>query len=156
MATFDRQVSPKAKPLRDYDLSVTLPRMTSRLPERARLRLREEITRRHVSQRDLASLLNWSQSRVGKILNGRVEMSMGDLEALCFAVDLAPTEVVRDHGLEFCAELTPTELRVLERMRQLPTPLLDAVMTLLDVKTKTRMQERRALSPVKKLHRTRT
>jgi transcriptional regulator with XRE-family HTH domain len=40
------------------------------LAERAVLRIREEMTERHVSQRDLADRLKCSQGRIAKILNG--------------------------------------------------------------------------------------
>jgi transcriptional regulator with XRE-family HTH domain len=147
-------VSLKAKPLQTNDLSDTLAgAMTLRVAEQVRIRLREELTRKKMSQRDLAGMLDWSQSRVAKLLTGRVEMSIGDLEALCFALGLSLTEAVRDHGMEFCAEMHPSELRILERMRQLQPAVLDAVMTLLDVKTKTRMQERHAAPLHKKARR---
>lgn len=116
----------------------------STLADRARLRLREEMSRKHLSQRDLADLLKWSQSRVARALTGRSGIALDDLEALCFGVGLSVVEAVRDHGLEFLADMTPTELRILERIRQLPTPVLDAVMTLLAVNANTRLQERRA------------
>lgn len=110
------------------------------------------MSRQKLSQRDLADLLGWkSQSRVAKLLTGRVEFNIDDLEAICFAIGLSVTEAVRDQGLEFCAELTPTELRLLERFRQLQPYQLDAVMTLLDIKGKTRQQERRAAPPKRKL-----
>ena len=117
------------------------------LTERAVARLRDEMSRRHLSQGDIAGLLGWTQSRVSKILNRRIEMGVDDLGALCFALNLHPTEAVRDHGLEFLAEMSPTELRILERIRQLPKPIFDAVMTLLDVYKTTAPQERRALAP---------
>lgn len=117
--------------------------------ERARLRIREEMARKHLSQRDLAGILDWSQSRISKNLNARIELGLDDLAAMCFGVGLSLTEAVRDHGLEFCAEMTPTELRVLERFRQLPPPIMEAVMTLLQVPSNTRIQERRATLPKK-------
>jgi transcriptional regulator with XRE-family HTH domain len=112
--------------------------------EDVRLRLRDEMTRRKLSQRDVAGLLGWSQSKVAHILTGHVVLSVDDLADFCFALGLRLTEAVRDHGLEFCAEMTPTELRIVERVRQLPKPWLDAVMTLLDLKQKTNAPERHA------------
>jgi len=105
--------------------------------------------KKKLSQREIADLLRWSQSRVAKLLTGRVEMGVDDLAGLCFALDLRLTEVVRDHGLEFLAEMTPTELRILERLRQIPQPVIDAVMTLLDVNKNTALQTRRAAPPKK-------
>lgn len=61
-------------------------------------------------------------------------MGVADLESLCFAISLPIVEAVRDHGMEFFAEMTPTELRTLERIRQLNEPDRDAYLHLLSVK----------------------
>lgn len=138
-------MSQNVKPLPLSHLWANVPASMPRLSEQVRLRLREEMARGDVSQRDMAGILGWSQSKVAHILNGRVELNIDDLAEFCFGVGIAPTEAVRDRGLEFCAEMTPTELRILERIRQLQPNVLDAVMTLIDVKAKTHQQERRAL-----------
>ncbi len=144
-------MSPKANPLQGYELADKVgPPMESRSSQ-ARLRIREEMERQKLSQREVADLLKWSQSRVGKILTGRVGLDLDDLDALCFALGISLTEAVRDRGLEFCAEMTPTELRFLERIRQLDQTTREAVFQLLDVKTKTRPQDRRAAPLTKKL-----
>ncbi len=111
----------------------------SELEERVRLRIREEMTKRNLSQRDVSGILGgtakgWSQSRVGKLMTGRVEMGVADMESLCFAISLPIVEAVRDHGMEFFAEMTPTELRTLERIRQLSEPDREAYLHLLAVK----------------------
>lgn len=124
-----------------------------RLSEQIRGALRDAMAQKQMSQRDVAGILGWSQSRVSHILNGRVEMSVDDLAEFAFGLSLSVTELVRDRGLEFCAELTPTELRFLERWRQLPQPIRDAVMQLLAVQTMTQPQERRASAPVVKKNR---
>jgi len=140
-----RRVSLKAKLLQTKDLSIIVKPVSRTVrSDQARLRLREEMERNKLTQREVADLLGWSQSRVAKLLTGRVGLDLDDLESLCFAIGLSVTEAVRDHGLEFCAEMTPTELRILDRIRQLPRPVLDAVMTLLDIKQKTNAPERHA------------
>ncbi len=101
--------------------------------DQARARLREEMTRLKLTQRDVANLLTWSQSRVAKVLTGRVGLSLDDLGALCFALNLSMTEVVRDHGMEFCAEMTPTELRALETLRAMSPAERDAMITVMGV-----------------------
>lgn len=104
---------------------------------------------KEMSQRDVAGILTWSQSRVAHLLTGHVEMSIDDLAEFSQAVGLAPTEVVRDRGMEFCAEMSPTEMRFLERMRQLTQTQRDGLMHLLNIATTTQAQERRA-APTKK------
>jgi transcriptional regulator with XRE-family HTH domain len=92
----------------------------SRLNDLVRERLREELQRKDWSQRDIADLLQWSQSRVAKLLAGRVEFSLNELEAFCTMLHLRPTEVVRDRSLEFSREMTPSDLRVFETMDRNP------------------------------------
>lgn len=142
------EMSQQLNPLLTNDLWATVPTSMPRLSEQVRLRLREEMAKLDMSQRDVAGILSWSQSRVAHLLTGRVEMSVDDLAEFSSAVGLAATEVVRDHGLEFCAEMTPTELRFLERLRQLDQMTRDSIMHIIDVKANTRPQGRRAL-PVK-------
>ena len=140
-------MSQTLNPLLTKKLPGIVPSRMTRLSEQVRLRLREEMARKDMSQRDVAGILGWSQSRVAHILNGRVEMSIDDLAEFAFGLNLSVVETVRDPGMEFCADMTPTELRMFERMRQLHPTVLDAIMTLLDVKGTTRAQERRAAAP---------
>lgn len=113
---------------------------------RARRRIREEMTRQDLNQSDVAGRLGWTQSRISKALSGHNKtLDVDDLAALCFAVGLSLVEAVRDHGMEFCADMTPTELRVLERYRQLEPAERDAYLTLMRViGPQTRLEERRA------------
>jgi len=92
------------------------------------------MTERHVSQRDLAEILNCSQGRVAKILNGGVMLRVNDLAILADAVGITVVEALRDRGFEFYAELTPSEVRVLERLRRRPNALR-GVMMILDLPT---------------------
>lgn len=102
------------------------------LAERAIRRIRDEMSTRKLSQRDLAERLGCSQGRVAKILNGRVELRVNDLEELAKFVALPVTEVIRDRGLEFYAELSPTEVRMIERLRARPH-LLQGVLLILEI-----------------------
>lgn len=102
--------------LRMHDLSSIVPAMQT-LSERVRDRVREEMKRQKMSQRDIAGVLKWSQSRVAHILTGRVEMGVQDLEGFGFALGISLPELVRDRGMEFCAEMTPSELRLHEMVR---------------------------------------
>jgi transcriptional regulator with XRE-family HTH domain len=102
------------------------------LSERAIRRIRDEMDTRNLSQRDLAERLGCSQGRVAKILNHRVELRVDDLEKLAQFVALPVTEVIRDRGLEFYAELTPSEVRMIERLRQRPH-LMQGVFMLLEI-----------------------
>lgn len=96
-------------------------------------RLREEADKRNLSYNDLAGFLQWSHSKVTKKMTQRTMIDLDELEALCFAVGIQPTEAVRDRGLEFVAEMTPTELRLLELIRKLPKPAYDGLLHFLQV-----------------------
>jgi transcriptional regulator with XRE-family HTH domain len=100
------------------------------LAERVLLRIREEMAERKISQRDLAHDLHCSQGRVAKILNGGVNLRVNDIAVLADAVGITPVEALRDRGLEFFAELTPSEVRILERLRRRPHALQGALLML--------------------------
>lgn len=120
------------QPLQPEAVSATVSHPVSDLSDRVRLRLREEMDRRGLSQQDVADLLKWTQSKVAQKLTGRTPMTLDELDALCFAVSLRPTEVVRDRGYEFCADLTPTEMRILERVRERGQHVIDSILNILE------------------------
>jgi transcriptional regulator with XRE-family HTH domain len=99
-----------------------------------------------MSQRDLAGILGWSQSRVAHLLTGRVEITVDDLAEMAFALGLSVLETVRDRGMEFCAEMTPSEMRVLDAVRALPQTDRDAFTHLLGVKV---LEHQRRAAPKK-------
>lgn len=100
--------------------------------DRAIVRIREEMTARNLSQRDLAERLRCSQGRIAKLLNGRVAIRVNDLDELAMAVGLPLAEVIRDRGLEFYAEMTPTEVRMIEQLRRRPH-MLQGVLLMLEI-----------------------
>jgi transcriptional regulator with XRE-family HTH domain len=121
--------------------------MSDRLAERVRQRLKAEKLRLKFSDRDLAGMLGWSASKVDQKLNAKSAINLDELEALCFALSLAPSEAVRDPGLEFIAELTPLELRVLEHYRDGNRNLKDAIHTVLHVRASPYAPQRYATEP---------
>lgn len=96
------------------------------ISDRIRQRIKDEMETREISQRDLADVLSrrtnvvWTQSRVGKVLTGRVELKLDDLYAIAEGVGLTLCEAVRDPGMEFFAEMTPIELRLFQILRRQP------------------------------------
>jgi transcriptional regulator with XRE-family HTH domain len=128
--------------------------MSESASERARQRVLEEKDLKDISQEDIADMLGWTGSDVSKRLHGKVKLTVDDLEALCFAVGITMTEAVRDRGVEFCAEMTPTEMRLLERYRQIPRDLQDAFMKTISLHVHPRTQiENRGVTKEKKLPR---
>lgn len=129
--------------------------MSETVADRVRARLKEEMVRQDLSQRDVAGLLKWPQSRVSKILNGRIGLDVNDVAALCFAMSLSPVEAIRDPGLEFMAELSPSELRLIHYLRRLPADVMDAALKLILFRLQTNKPDRYA-GPLKKLKGTRS
>jgi transcriptional regulator with XRE-family HTH domain len=74
--------------LNAYDLSVTV-RLSMSLNDRVRERLREIKAEKDVSHRDLAGFTGWSQAKVGQKLLGETEITLDELETLCFALGIA-------------------------------------------------------------------
>ena len=115
------------------------------LNDRVREKLRTEKDRLEMTENDIAGIVGWSQSKVAQKLRGRTPITLDELEAFCFAFGMQPTEAVRDPGLEFVTEMTPTELRIYERIRKLNPDQKTAIMTILNVQPVT--VPRRALPP---------
>jgi hypothetical protein len=94
--------------------------------QRVRARVRDELTHRRISQRVAAERLEqytsepWSQSKVHKILTGQVQLMVDELAAFARVLDLSLADLMREPGREFVADLTPSELKVLEAIRERP------------------------------------
>ena len=126
--------------------------MSDDLNTRARLRLRDEKAKLGFSEQDIAGMIRWTQSRVAQKLSGRTDITLNELEALGFALSISPTEIVRDRGLEFVAEMTPTELRALEHLRKMSPVERDAFFHLIGAKAKATDAPDRYARPPKKSH----
>jgi transcriptional regulator with XRE-family HTH domain len=113
-------MSPESNPLAPLTENGLEQGSVASLNDTVRERIREELRRKGWSTRDCAGLLDWSQSRVAKLLAGRVEFSVNELEAFCTLLHLRPTEIVRDRGLEFCREMAPSDLRLFETLERDP------------------------------------
>lgn len=89
-----------------------------------RRRILEVLQRRQVSQRELVRKLppitgeDWTQSRLHKILSGRVELRYDDLYYIALVLDVPVVEFVREK--ELVADLSPSELALLNTLRDHP------------------------------------
>ncbi len=127
-----------------YSLHSAMETLT--LTQRILIRVREEMARQELSQRDIAAFTAISESKISKIMHGTVELSVEDADRLCRAVNLSPAEAVRDRGMEFCAEMTPTEMRLLELWRAMSKADHDVYWYLMTTHTKAApLESRRAL-----------
>ena len=122
---------------------------TESAANRALRRITEEMSAKNLNQTDVAGILGWGPSRVSKILKRKIVLTVDDMAALCFAVSISPVEAVRDHGLEFCAEMTPSELRLVELLRQQSHTLLEGLLSMLMTarRVPTRVESRGVTKP---------
>lgn len=110
---------------------------------RVRTRLRDELAQRKISQRALAERLErqtgdvWTQSRIGKVLTGSVELRVQDVADICAVSGISLVEMVREPGREYVADLTPSELRLVNAARRAPARIL-AMLQLLEPDPKQR------------------
>lgn len=102
---------------------------------KVRERIAEEMRVKKLSHRDIAGILQWNPNKVHKLMNGRVRMTVDDLWWLAFAISVPVSELVRDRGMEFFAEMTPTELRAFQNLRASPKEYQDAIYKILHVRT---------------------
>lgn len=85
---------------------------------RALARIKDEMRARDISQDDLADHLGVTQPTVQRILAGKIQLLVDDLAALANRVGVPLSEVLRERGAEYYAELKPSELRVLQAYQQ--------------------------------------
>jgi hypothetical protein len=103
--------------------------MPPAVSQRVRALVRDELAHRRISQRVAAERLTlntgepWSQSKVHKILTGQVVFSLDDAAAFARILDLSFTALVREPGREFHADMTPSELKLIEAVRDAPKML---------------------------------
>jgi len=105
------------------------------------------MTKKRITGVDIAGRLRWSEGKVSKVLTGRTELGVDELDALCFAVGIPLTEAVRDQGIEFCAEMAPTELKILQQFREETEPVQNMILHVLHVG---QQDPRRAHEPKRK------
>lgn len=135
-------------PLKHNDLSGSVSVMPT-LNDRVREKLRTEKDRLEMTELDIAGIVGWSQSKVAQKLRGRTPITLDELEAMCFAFSMMPSEAVRDQGFEFVAEMTPLELRLFQMIRKLSPERRGALLTVLGIPPNAD-QPRRATPPPKK------
>lgn len=103
----------------------------SGLNKRVVARLRDELHRRGKTYPEIAEYLGWGVTKVAFKFTGRTPLTLNELEQLCFAIGLQPTEAVREQGLEYVANMSPTELYVHQQYQLAPKPIAEAIVQIL-------------------------
>jgi transcriptional regulator with XRE-family HTH domain len=101
---------------------------------RVRQRMKHWMDTTGVGQRDFAGDLHKSQIWLQKILKGENHVRLKDLDEVAQAMRTTASELVRGDDERYQLELTPTEVRILERMRRRPEAFT-AIASLLGVPT---------------------
>jgi transcriptional regulator with XRE-family HTH domain len=100
-------------------------------------RVRDALTRwldtTKLTQRQLAKGLDRSQPWLDKVLQGKNDVRLADLDVVANTLRTTASELVRAEDDRYQMELSPTELRVIERLRHRPE-LMEAIAILLDVR----------------------
>lgn len=121
------------------------------LAQRIVARLKDEFSRRQLSQRAVAKRLGqitgvtWTQPGVQKVLAGQVRLTVNDFAALAEIAGLSLVELVREPGRELLADLTPSELRLLEAVRFRPEYLSHMLALIGPIETPRSKRQQRAI-----------
>lgn len=91
---------------------------------RVRFRLRHRLAERQITNRAFGKRLGHGDQWVSNLLAGRFTLSLDDLDEAAKAVEMQPSDLVRHDGEEAWV-LTPSEMRLVRAVRNLPVVLRD-------------------------------
>jgi transcriptional regulator with XRE-family HTH domain len=117
-----------------------------------RERFRALLKQRSISQSELCLRLTkrthhvWREAHLSRILNGHIGLQLDDFAAMVDAAGFSMVELVREPGREFVADLTPSEMRILNAIRE-NLELRDAFLRMVDFVEKTVPPKRKPHKP---------
>lgn len=100
--------------------------------ERVRERMKHWLETTGLSQDEFVADLQKSQVWLQKVLKGENHVRLKDLDAVADAMRTTASELVRGTSERYQLELTPTEVRIVEKLRRRPTAF-NAVAELLQI-----------------------
>ena len=101
--------------------------------ERVRERIKRWMETAQLGQRELARDLGKSQVWLQKVLAGENAVRLRDIDLIADALRTTAAELLRDSDDErYTLELTPTEVRVIERLRRRPE-ILEGITKVLQI-----------------------
>jgi transcriptional regulator with XRE-family HTH domain len=103
-----------------YDCAMIQPSMADDPAARVRRRLAEWIEIVGLTQREVAAELNRSQPWLDKILSGENSVRLKDLDDIARRMRTSASDLVRETTERRTVELTPSEFRLIERLRRRP------------------------------------
>lgn len=99
---------------------------------RVRARMKQWLETTGIGQRAFAADLQKTQIWLQKILKGENHVRLRDLDDIAQAMRTTASELVRSDDERYQLELSPTEVRLLERLRRRPE-MFNAVVALLGI-----------------------
>lgn len=107
---------------------------TAKTPaERVRDRMEHWLMVTNLGQRDFAAKFRKSQIWLQKVIAGKNHVRLRDLDRIADAMHTTASELVRADEDRYQMELSPTEARIIERLRFRPD-MFEAIVTLLDAR----------------------
>lgn len=103
--------------------------------ERVRQRMQHWMDTTGLDQRAFSEELGRSQVWLQKVLKGENHVRLKDLDEIARAMRTSAAELVREDHERYSLECTPTEVRILERLRHQPA-IYEALTLLLSLKGK--------------------
>lgn len=101
--------------------------------ERVRLRMRDWMETTGLDQRTFADALGKSQVWLQKVLKGENHVRLRDLDQVAEAMRTSAAELVRDETARYTLECSPSEVRMIERLRHHPD-IYQAVTTIVNAR----------------------
>lgn len=100
--------------------------------DRVRERMRQWLEMADLTQDEFAASMSKTQEWLAAILKGKNDPRLRDLDLIADAMRTSASELVRATSDRYQLELTPTEVRILEKLRRKPDTL-KGLLLLLDV-----------------------
>lgn len=104
--------------------------------ERVRARMRQWLDVTGLTQEEFALSMEKGQEWLSAILKGKNDPRLRDLDLIADAMRTSAAELVRATSDRYQLELTPTEVRILEKLRRKPE-ILEGLVLLLEVRPPT-------------------
>jgi transcriptional regulator with XRE-family HTH domain len=143
-----------AKLWRQHDLQAshgraTTPTVAPDARTRIRQRIKSLLENRGQTNRAFAKWLGHKDQWASNLLAGRFALSLDELDRAAAFLNVPPSELVR--VADEAQELSPTERRVVEALRMLPTPVRDHMVLLADYLVGVTPKEVELLARMRKL-----
>lgn len=117
--------------------------------DRVRERMRDWMETTGLDQRTFAEALGKSQVWLQKVLKGENHVRLRDLDQVAHAMRTSAAELVRDESARYTLECSPSEVRLVERLRHHPE-VYQAVTTIVNARFPSKPSANDATGPARR------